>query len=188
MPAHDVFRRAFRRLGRDRRAAAALEFALVSVPFLGIVLGLATVAVDLYLQEALDVALQTAVRQVQLGRVPTTSSASDFTGSAFCPAFTAFAPCTGVSVTLQPVSDYVSAAVVATPSAAQLGSSGSFCVGRPGQLMFARVVYLAPIISRFWPYAGQASINGVTGTALVSTAAFANENPSGVALPGSAGC
>ncbi len=184
MPIQSVFRR----LGRDRRAAAALEFALVSVPFLGLILGIATVAVDLYLQEALDVALQTAARQVQLGQVPTTYSAGDFASQVFCPAFVAFAPCANVLVTLQPVADYLSADVVATPSAAQLGSKGAFCVGLPGQLMFARAVYLAPVISQFWPYAGQASVNGVTGTALVSTAAFANENPSGATLPVSAGC
>jgi len=184
MPKHPVIRR-FR---GDCRAAAALEFAIVSVPFLGLVLGLATVAVDLYLQEALDVALQTAARQVQLGQVPATYSASDFAGKVFCPAFVIFAPCANVLVTLQPVTDYFNATVVGTPSAAQLGNSSSFCVGLPGQLMFARVVYLAPIISQFWPYAGQATINGATGTALVSTAAFANENPSGAAIPASAGC
>ncbi len=184
MPTHHVFRG----LRRDRRAAAALEFAIVSMPFLGLVLGLATVAVDMYLQEALDIAVQAAARQVQLGQVPATYSAGDFAGKVFCPAFVIFAPCTNVLVTLQPVTDYLSADVVATQTAAQLGSSGSFCVGQPGQLMFARVVYLAPIISQFWPYAGQVSINGSIGTGLVSTAAFANENPSGAAISTSAGC
>lgn len=177
-----------RRLRRDHRAAAALEFALVSVPFLGLVLGLATTAYNLYLQEALDLALQAAVRQVQLGLVPQASSAGDFAAKQFCPAFVAYAPCTTLSLTLQPVADYLSDAVVATPAAASLGNPGAFCVGAPGQLMFARVVYLAPTISQFWPYAAQASINGVTGTALVSSAAFANENPSGAAIPAVGGC
>lgn len=177
-----------RRLRLDRRAAATLEFAIVSVPFFGLLLGLATVALNLYLQQALDLALHAAVRQVQLGKVASTTTASDFTAKVFCPAFVAFAPCANLVVVLEPVTDFLSATVVATPSPALLGSPGAFCVGAPGQLMFARVVYLAPTISRFWPYAAQTSINGVAGTALVSSAAFANENPSGTAIPAGAGC
>ncbi len=184
MPTHQ----GVRRFGRDRRAAAALEFAIVSAPFLGLVIGICTIAIDLYLQEALDVALQTAAREVQLGHVPATYSAADFATKVFCPALVVFAPCANVVVTLQPVADYLSDGVVATPAAGQLGKSNSFCVGLPGQLMFARAVYLTPVISQFWPYGAHASINGVTGTALVSTAAFANENSSGAALPASAGC
>ena len=177
-----------RRLRLDRRAAAALEFAIVSVPFLGLVLGLAAVALDLYLQQALDLALHNAVRQVQLGRVPSTYSAGDFAAKVFCPAFAVFAPCANLLVVLQPVTDYQSALVVPTPPAAQLGQPGAFCTGTPGQLMFARVVYLAPIIGQIWPWATQTSINGTAGTALVSSAAFANENPSGAAIPGGGGC
>ena len=177
-----------RRLRLDRRAAATLEFAMVSVPFLGLVLGLATTAYNLYLQEALDLALQSAARQVQLGLVPQTTTPGDFAAKQFCPAFGASAPCANVSVTLQPVTDYLSDTVVAMPQATALGNPGAFCVGSPGQLMFARVVYLAPTISQFWPYATQATINGVTGTALVSSAAFANENPSGAAIPAVGGC
>lgn len=177
-----------RRLRLDRRAAATLEFAIVSLPFLGLVLGLTTIAFNLYLQQALDLALHAAVRQVQLGRVPSTDLASDFARDFLCPAFVPFAPCVNLVVVLQPVADYLSATVVATPSADLLGTQGAFCVGVPGQLMFARVVYLAPTISQFWPYAAQTSINGTAGAALVSSAAFANENPSGAAIPAGGGC
>ena len=172
----------------DCRAAAALEFAIVSAPFLGLVLGLAVVAFNLYLQQALDLALQGAARQVQLGRVPPAYSAGDFAAKVFCPAIVRFAPCDNLVVTLQPVADYLSAGAVAIPPPGRLGTSGGFCVGQPGQLMFARVVYLAPVISQFWPYATQASVNGASGTALVSSAAFANENPSGAAIPAGGGC
>ena len=176
------------RLLSDRRASAVLEFAIVSVPFLGLVLGLATVAFNLYLQETLDLSLQTAVRQVQMGQVPSTYSASDFAAKVFCPAFVAFAPCNNVVVTLQPVADYLSATVVSRPTSTQLGTSAAFCVGLPGQLMFARLVYLAPIIGQFWPYSVQASIGSFTGTALLASAAFANENPSGAPIPTGSGC
>ena len=181
-------RRVWRRLRLDRGGAATLEFAIVSVPFLGLILGTATIAYNFYLQDALDLALRAAARQVQLGHVPQATSAGDFAAKLLCPALVAYAPCANLVVVLQPVTDYLSANVVATPQAARLGSAGAFCVGAPGQLMFARVVYLAPAISQFWPYATQASINGTAGTALVSSAAFANENPSGAAVPAAGGC
>ena len=170
----------------DRRGGAALEFAIVSVPFLGLVLGLMTVGLNLYLQEALDLALQGAVRQVQLGLVPSTYSAGDFAAKVLCPGFAPYAACSDVTVTLQPVSDFYTATAVALPS--QPGAATSFCVGAPGQLMFARVVYLAPVVSQFWPYATKATVNGNSGAAIVSSAGFANENPAGLAIATVGGC
>ena len=103
------------------------------------------------------------MRQVQLGKVAAGTGAGDFAANVFCPAFVPFAACTGLVITVQPVTDFYTASVVATPAAAQLGNPTGFCVGLPGQLMFARAVYLAPVISQFWPYAQQASIGGTTG-------------------------
>ena len=174
-----------RGLGRDRGAAVALEFAIVAVPCLGLLLGLFGVAYDFYLQEALDYSLQTATRQIQIGHVPSTYSASDFTAKIFCPTFAGFADCSAVLITVQPVSDFQNAAVTAP---AALAPSSAFCIGAPGQLMFARAVYLAPLLSQLWPYGTVVTQGGLSGNALVSNAAFANENPSGAPVPGGAGC
>jgi Flp pilus assembly protein TadG len=172
-------------LPSDRRGTAALEFALVATPFVGLVLGLATLGLNLYLQHALDVALLMAVRQVQLGTVPATDSASDFTSQVFCPVFITFAPCANLVLTVQPVANFASAPVTGG-TAAQ--SSGSFCVGAPGQLMYAQVLYLAPLISNFWPYSVQATVGGKTGAALTAGAGWANENASGATPSTATGC
>lgn len=176
------------RLARDAKGNAALEFALVSVPFVGIVLGLLILGYTFFLQEVVDFALASAARQVQLGAVPATYSAADFTAKVFCPALQSLAPCANLFVTLTPVRDYYSATVVAQPTGNDLAKQGAYCVGSPGQVMFARVVYLMPIFSDFWTYAPTVSANGVTGAALVSSAAFANENPSGATPPPANGC
>ncbi len=177
-----------RRCLGDTRGGAALEFALVAAPFIGFVLGLAAVAFNIYLQFVLDYSLRNAARQVQLGAVAASTTAADFTANVFCPIFGRFVACTGIVMTMEPVSDYLNAAVVAPPAAGSLGSSAGFCPGRPGQLMFARAVYLATPISRFWPYATEAVVGGADYTVLVSTAAFANENPYGSAIPAGGGC
>ncbi len=176
-----------RALGRDRRGAAALEFAIIAVPFLGLMLGIFNVAYDLYLQEALDYSLQTAVRQIQLGHVPSTYGAGDFTSKIFCPLFANFADCGAVLISVQPVTDFQTASEVGQPASA-IGQSALFCIGAPGQLMFARAVYLAPVLSHFWSLGTVVTLGGSTGNALMADAAFANENPSGAAIPGGAGC
>jgi hypothetical protein len=58
-----------------------------------------------------------------------------------------------------------------------------FCTGTPGQLMYAHVVYLAPSIGGSL-LGGSSAGNG----AIVSNAAFANENPIGTAVMQANGC
>ena len=141
---------------------------------------MASVALNLYLQFALDYSLQQAVRQVQLGLVPATTTAADFAGKTFCPVFVAFAPCAGILVSVQPVVDYTAPVVTAaTPPVA-------FCVGAPGQLMYARAVY--PVLSSIYTTAATVIGPGTDGNTIVSAAAFANENPSGAAITQASGC
>ena len=169
------------RLTRGRRGAAALEFALVCLPFVALLVVSLSVAFDLYVQFALDYGLQHAVRQVQLGRVPATTTVADFTGNVFCPVFVVFAPCSGIIVSIQPVADYYSAPEVIAPV-----PPTAFCVGQPGQLMYARAVYQAPMLGSFFAATGTSP--STIGNTIVSAAAFANENPSGATFKGAGGC
>ena len=152
----------------------------MSIPFFGLVLGMMSVAVNLYLQFALDFALQQAVRQVQLGLVPATTTAADFGGKVFCPVFVAFAPCSGLLISVQPVMDFTAPIITAA------APPTAFCVGAPGQLMYARAVYQAPVLETI--YTGATGTAGSGTSSIVSTAAFANENPSGASFAGSSGC
>ncbi len=175
--------RFFRTLPGSRSGAAALEFAIVAIPFFGLVLGMMSVAINLYLQVALDFALQQAVRQVQLGLVPATMTAADFTAKVFCPVFVVFAPCSGLLISVQPVADFTASTITAT------GPSPSFCVGAPGQLIYARAVYQAPLLETIYTGAVVTPAGpGTGGSSIVSAAAFANENPSGTSFAAGSGC
>ena len=175
---HDRLRALF----ASNSGAAALEFAIVSIPFAGLLLGVMSIALNFYLQFALDYALQAAVRQVQLGAVPATTTAADFVSDVFCPVFVAFAPCSGLLISVQPVADYT----VASVNSAAL--STAFCVGAPGQLMYARAVYLAPALSTLYSTVAAAAGPGTNGNTIISAAAFANENPSGTQVPAGSQC
>ena len=170
-----------RLLSQACAGAAALEFAIVSIPFFGLLLGTMSVALNFYLQFALDYSLQQAVRQVQLGQLSPTMSVANFTGSVFCPIFVSFAPCSGVLLSIQPVADYTATSVT------QPNAPSAFCIGAPGQLMYARATYRAPVLDSIYNL-GQTAGPGSNASTIVSAAAFANENPSGAAVAGNSGC
>jgi Flp pilus assembly protein TadG len=170
------------RLDADRRAATAVEFALVCAPFIIFLLAVFDVALQFYLQQALDYATQAAVRQVQLGHLPAGYTEADFVNKVFCPAFADFQTCVNLTVDLRPVTNYEDlAGATGAPNSGT--TTGVFCPGTPGQLMYAHVVYLAPSI-------GGTLLGGAAGgtSVIVSNAAFANENPIGTAVVQAQGC
>lgn len=171
-------------LRSDRRAATAVEFALVCLPFILFLLAVMGTGLHFYLQQALDYATQAAARQVQLGHVPATYTAADFADKIFCPVFSGFQDCSNLFVDVRPVTDYQQLANPGVPDAPDsVATTGFvFCPGQPGQLMYVHVVYLAPSIGGTLFGASSA------GTALIANAAFANENPSGNTVVPANGC
>ena len=173
----------FRSLRHARQGAAAVEFALVGLPFFTFIIGILSFGYMFYLQFALDYSLQQAVRQVQIGNVANSTSASTFITSVMCPIFSQFADCGGLQVSVQPVSDYWSSYATITSTS----QPTAFCTGQPGTLMFARAAYQAPVWASFMAFTLPPS-PASSGQNIVSAAAFANENPSGVTAVTAPGC
>lgn len=81
-----------RRLRGDRRAATALEFAMIGTAFFLMLFAIFTVAFDMFLQMTLDDAARNAARQVQIwGENGTVSTGPQFK-AAVCAEFGAVAP------------------------------------------------------------------------------------------------
>lgn len=176
-------RRRLQRWRADRRGAAALEFALVGLPLVMLLIGTMSFGYVFYLQSSLDYSLQQAVRQVQIGKISGSTTVGSFISGTMCPIFSVFASCTGLQVSVQAVTDYASSYATVTGTA----QPTAFCVGQPGTLMFARATYQAPVWAKFMVNALTASPSS-SGQNIVSTAAFANENPAGTTSTASAGC
>ena len=173
-----MMNRQCRRLRSDSRAATAIEFALICLPFVIFLMAVMGVGFQFYLQQALDYAVLGAARQVQLGHIPAGYTAADFASKVFCPIFGIFEDCTNLSVDVHPVKDYqqlTNPGVLDAPDST--GTSGfQFCSGQPGQLMYVHVVFLAPSIM------GTLLNDTDVASAMVANAAFTNENPSGNAV------
>lgn len=92
-----------RRFGwRDRRGAFALEFAMVAPIFFLLLFVVFEVSYDLFMQEVLDNALQSAARTVQIGKTQSATS-SNFVSTYFCPNDSGLLNCNNLFVRIQEV-------------------------------------------------------------------------------------
>jgi Flp pilus assembly protein TadG len=178
-------------LARQKRGMAMIEFALVGLPFIVFVLFLMELGYDLYAQESLDYAVQTAARNVEVGNAQSAGTVTGFKSTYFCPAVGTLIPCDAIAVNVQVIpTDYFSAGAETIPlnSKGQLSTSGfTFCPGQPKQLMLLQAVYSSPsLLAELVPGMATATADGFVHVTMSSTA-FINENfPMTAAIP--AGC
>lgn len=179
------------RFWRDRRGSTALEFAIVSLPFLTLLLFLVEIGYDLFAQVSLDYGVQTAARQIQVGAAHGASTAEAFKANYLCPAVSGLLPCSSIAVNVLPITNNYYTDVPANlpvNSSGKLDTSGYiYCPGKPRQLMLVQALYTSPsLIAAFVPAMATATVDGFVHVTL-SSAAFINENfPITSATP--AGC
>jgi Flp pilus assembly protein TadG len=174
------------RLGRalraDRRAVAAIEYAMVGIPFTVGLLFFVELAFDYYVQASVDFAVDAAARQIQRGEMPPSAqSQAAFNAGVLCPVLSGFLACSNIVTTLRTVSDWQTDPNLAPPiSGGVLNPSGTtFCLGLPDQPMLLQVVFPTPtlvmrLFGRTVRYTGP---NGATSTVvpIVGNAAFLYE-------------
>jgi Flp pilus assembly protein TadG len=141
---------------RDAKAGlVALEFALIGPALVGLLMLMLEMGFLLYAQTALDFAAREAARNMATGQA-TAANRTGFQSLVFCPFLSPMLSCAGVTVVLQPVTDFQSA-MVSTPAS-------QFASGSSGSLMLLQATY-TPGIS-LWP---------LNVTQLTGTAAYWNE-------------
>ncbi len=139
----------------ERRAAVAVELAIVAVPFFAWLLFMFELSFDLFTQVALDNALHQAVRQIQTGNAQFLTNGQAFIANYLCPAAQGRLNCSNlhVSVTapaLTDTTDYYDVTTGAVPVSGNMlvlnGYSGaaSFCNGQPRQLLLISAIYVGP--------------------------------------------
>ncbi len=160
-----------------RRGAAALEFAIVALPFITLILGVMEVAFDLFVQGTLDAAVDQAARSVQTGAVQGSSgeSSKQFAAAAVCPALGAWLSCSQIVVGIEPVpsgSNYFTNPATLTLAGA---AGGAICTGVGGQMVLIQAWYLGPTIAGgLIPYFST-KYNGSVVHVTSASAAFVNE-------------
>jgi Flp pilus assembly protein TadG len=166
-------------LARGRRSGTtAIEFALIAVPFLGLLLFVLQLGFVLYAQIAVDYATVRAARLLQVDSAQGLStSRATFQAATFCPLLAPLLACTNVLIGLHQVTPDYLTDLKATPqkTSGVLAQPSSFTPGQSGALMVLQVTYFGPAFT--WPVTLRpaATYNGASGTAIVSSAPFANE-------------
>lgn len=87
---YSTLRSALRRFGRARRGMAAVEFALVAVPFFMLTIGLAEVAMVGFAQSSLNFATSQVGRQVRTGQAQMNNLSYQDMQDQLCASFTSF--------------------------------------------------------------------------------------------------
>jgi Flp pilus assembly protein TadG len=167
-------------LSGDRQGSAALQFALVALPFLMFLLFLAELGYDFFAQVSLDSGVQAAGRQVQIGAAQSAATVEAFKTSYLCPALNGLLPCASVSVDIRPVmTDYHAELTGKLPvnSSGKVDASAfGYCPGKPKQLMLVQAIYTSPsIVGLLVPSMSASTATGLVHVTL-STTGFINEN------------
>jgi len=167
-----------RLLSRKREGAAAVEFALVALPFFILLVAIFEVAIVLTISSLLETATMNSGRLVRTGQMPDNSTKDDFKAE-ICGRMMVFSSqCMDrIVVDVRPVVTFSNPLV---PNPIRDDGSGpklhenetSFSPGQARQLMLVRVWYRQPTIT---PFLTQAMSRADGSTLLHVASAFRNE-------------
>ena len=169
----------------NRDATAAVEFALVSLPFLMLLAFTFVMGFMLYCMATLDYATQTAARALLIGTVQSNALTIDqFRTQVVCPLLPSPTfNCSNVIINLQTVTaapgayynyvNWTTGTLVVPPLDNTLTS---FCPGGSSQYKLLQIVYPAPILFGWISTAANAvTYKGTKSFVMMSSAAFRNE-------------
>jgi Flp pilus assembly protein TadG len=182
--------------GRDRRGAAAVEFAMIGVLCIGLIVETMQAGLYFYTSASLERATGKAVRQIMTGSVSGQSlTAAQFRSTVLCPMLPAAMSCANIITNISTVSEDVApngfySFVNATQSAVipptMDNTQTSFCAGTTSSVIYAQIYYAMPVISPVWRAIAATNWNGKSVAFVNSAAAFKNEPFQGTTQP--AGC
>ncbi len=170
-------RKIFRRFRRDRRASAAVEFALVAPVFFALLFAIIETGIMFFADQILETATQNSVRQILTGQAQSANYAkwNNFRDGVVCGQIPAVLTCANVYVNVQSTSQFSNATLNS-----MIGANGCFDPsslgynpGGPGDTVVVQLFYQWPLFVTGLGY----NISTLCGNQrlLVATAAFQNE-------------
>ncbi len=173
--ARRYFPRTMRRLLREQDGAAAIEFSLVALPFLGLVFAIMETAIVFFAGQTLEAAVADSSRLIMTGQAQTQSLSQSTFKNQVCSRIFGLFDCTnGVSVDVKTYTSFASVNVTSPVTNGQLDTAGfTYQPGGPGDIVVVRLYYQWPVYVSLLGL----NLNDLTGNKrlLVATAAFRNE-------------
>ena len=170
---------------KERKAAVAVELAIIGAPFLLMILEIFQSALFVYYSGMLNHATESAARQILVGSVQNKSlTQTQFINNLLCPLLPAAMSCGNVIVNLQTVSEagypggfyaFVNSSQTAIIIPPLNNTQTSFCPGGSGDYVYLQVFYAMPLIIPVWLPTVTTSFQGQTVKLVSAAAAFKNE-------------
>lgn len=173
----------FARFGRDREAAAAIEFSIVAVPFCALLFALIETTTVFFANGVLDNAVQETARMIRTGRVQANGFTEEQFRTEVCNQINVILACDArLQIDVRTFSQFTNVAFAAPLDAnGDFAGSFQFSPGAPGDVVLVRVFYAWDVMT---PGLGAFLENMSGGKRLLqSSAAFRNE-PFGALLAG----
>jgi Flp pilus assembly protein TadG len=149
------FRETATLFGRDRTAATAVEFGLISIPFLGLLFAIFQIALVFLMQQGLKAAVETAARQVLTGQAQNNTAITSwqsFRDKLICPnasgsnVLPSFITCANIVVDVRTYTQFSNlTGVNASQSFLTDGTGPQYNTGGPCDIVVVRAIYPMPV-------------------------------------------
>ena len=162
------------RFVRARKAATAVEFAIVAAPFVALLVAILQIAVVLFAQQVLQTATEQAGRLIMTGQAQNAGMSSSQFQQEVCDHATALFNCSGLYVNVQTFTSFSSVSMTNPVSNGVLNSSLlQYSPGGDGDIVVVQTFYEWPLV--LGPLGFNLSNMNGNALLLVGTAAFRNE-------------
>ena len=158
------------RLGRDRKGATAVEFALIAVPFITILLAVIETGYVFFLAILIEGATADAARQIRTGAVQESGAPLAQFQTTICNQVFGLVPCGDFVIDVR---NYTRFSDASPPSMPGNQAGATFAPGGPGDIVVVRVAYawsfMTPLLENLMANADGGS------RSIVASQAFRNE-------------
>lgn len=167
-------RRRWRAFFADQQGAAAVEFSLVAVPFIGLLFGIIQTFLVFFAQQLLETAVNASSRLILTGQAQAQSLTQSQFASAVCSNLPILFNCNNLMIDVEVAGSWTSAN--AGPPTLTFDANGNvtntwqYSPGNPGDIVVVRVMYQWPV------FVAPLMANLAGGKRLImASAAFQNE-------------
>jgi Flp pilus assembly protein TadG len=159
------------RFAQRQGGVAAVEFALVAAPFLGLTFAILESGMVLLAGQTLQTAVAQSARQILTGQAQTQGLSAAQFQQVVCANVSSLFNCSSVYVNVQTYSSFSSVSMLNPVQNGSFNTSMNYIPGGPGDIVVVQLFYQWPIVV---PVPSLANLNGGSRL-LVATAAFRNE-------------
>lgn len=166
--------RVLRRLRRDKKGSATIQFVLVAGPFFALIFAMVETSLIFFATQAMETATQDAARLIMTGQAQTAGLTASTFKTQLCTKLSGLLDCAnGLDVDVQAYTSFSNVTISNPISNGTYSNTTGYNAGHAGDIVVVRTFYKWPTFVTGLGY-DPSNLNG-NKRLIVSTAAFRNE-------------